>query len=336
MEIGEPLSERELFPEDLLKAQEEAFQRDVDRLLERRAEFVDVTCPACGSNQRAHALSKFGLDYQSCSGCQTLYVSPRPSLELLLTYYENSENYRIWASQAFPATEEARRDKVYRPWLERVLTFVRSVDGPRDVLVEVGPGFGTFAELALASHEFGRVVVVEPTPELAQACRARGLEVIEAPIEEVGALPHPKASVLVAFEVIEHLYDPQEFLRAAKGLLAPDAYLILSCPNGLGFDVAELGALSQAVDAEHLNLFNPTSIEVLLQRTGFTPVEVSTPGRLDAEIVRDAALAHALPLGPFLQRVLIDQWETLGWPFQQFLAENGLSSHMWIVARRAT
>lgn len=336
MEIGEPLSERELFPEDLLKAQEEAFQRDVDRLLERRAEFVDVPCPACGSDQRKHALCKFGLDYQSCTVCQTLYVSPRPSLEILLTYYENSENYRIWATQAFPATEEARRDKVYRPWLERVLTFVRSVDGPRDVLVEVGPGFGTFAELAAASREFGRVVVVEPTPELAQACRARGLEVIESPIEEVGALPHPKASVLVAFEVIEHLYDPQEFLRAARGLLARDAYLILSCPNGLGFDVAELGAHSQAIDAEHLNLFNPTSIEVLLQRTGFTLVEVTTPGRLDAEIVRDAALENALPLGAFLQRVLIDQWETLGWPFQQFLAENGLSSHMWIVARRSS
>ena len=39
-------------------------------------------------------------------------------------------------------------------------------------LVEVGPGFGTFA--ALAREEFERVVAIEPTPELAAACRERG------------------------------------------------------------------------------------------------------------------------------------------------------------------
>lgn len=335
MEIGEPLSERELFPEDLLKSQEEAFQRDVDRLLERRSEFVEVLCPACGTGKRGYAFSKFGLDYQKCLECRTLYVSPRPSLEVLISYYENSENYQIWASQAFPATEAARREKVYRPWLERVKSFAYSVGSPRGLLVEVGPGFGTFAELVKDSDLFERVVVIEPTPELASACRARGLEVLEAPIEEVGASSRLEASMVVAFEVIEHLYDPQEFLGAARHLLAPGGYLTLSCPNGLGFDVAELGALSQAVDAEHLNLFNPASIGVLLRRTGFTLVDVSTPGRLDAEIVREAALANALPLSPFLQRVLIDEWESLGWPFQQFLAENGLSSHMWVVARRS-
>ena len=34
------------------------------------------------------------------------------------------------------------------------------------------------------------------------------------------------------------------------------------------------------------------------------------------------------------REVLLDEWDTLGWPFQQFLAANGLSSHMWLAARR--
>jgi hypothetical protein len=29
-----------------------------------------------------------------------------------------------------------------------------------------------------------------------------------------------------------------------------------------------------------------------------------------------------------------DRWDESGAPFQQFLAENKLSSHMWIVARK--
>jgi len=36
---------------------------------------------------------------------------------------------------------------------------------------------------------------------------------------------------------------------------------------------------------------------------------------------------------PFLRRLLIEEWERLGNPFQQFLASHGLSSHMWQVAR---
>ena len=28
------------------------------------------------------------------------------------------------------------------------------------------------------------------------------------------------------------------------------------------------------------------------------------------------------------------EWERLGWPYQMFLAEQGLSSHMWLAAAR--
>jgi len=64
---------------------------------------------------------------------------------------------------------------------------------------------------------------------------------------------------------------------------------------------------------------------------------LQTPGMLDAELVRKNLLAGALDVAtqPFLRRVLIDEWERLGEPFQKFLADNRLSSHMMVVARRA-
>jgi hypothetical protein len=62
---------------------------------------------------------------------------------------------------------------------------------------------------------------------------------------------------------------------------------------------------------------------------------VSTPGKLDAELVRKAVLRGNLDLEaqPFLQTVLVDRWDELGEPFQQFLAASKLSSHLWLVAR---
>jgi SAM-dependent methyltransferase len=329
----EQLSEHELCPPELLRGQEEAFARDVDRLQARAPEFVTVACPACGADEPQPAWEKHGFQWVTCPRCATIYMSPRPSPAVMAAYYASSENYRYWAEHIFPASEASRREKVNRPWLDRILGYTTFYDVPRDLLVEIGPGFGTFA--GLARERFDRVVGIEPTPEMAQACRDHGIEVIEKPIEEVGDDEVTGADVACAFEVIEHLFEPRVFVERCARFLRPGGLLVLSCPNGQGFDIQTLGPVSLAVDPEHVNLFNPVSLTRLVETCGFGDVEVSTPGRLDAEFVHDAVADGKFDLSgvPFLRRVLVDEWDRLGWPFQQFLAEHGLSSHMWLAAR---
>jgi len=333
--LGDPLSEHELCPDELLAGQEAAFARDIARLHGRVTEFVTVGCPACGRTNQNKIFEKVGFSFQSCTQCATVYMSPRPSPAVLADYYENSENYDYWAKYIFPASEAVRREKIHKPWLERVIGFCDRHTIRRDTLLEIGAGFGTFAAVAKQSSAFERVIAIEPTPEMAAACRSRGVEVIEKRIEEVGSEPG-SVDVAVAFEVIEHLFDPSIFLKKCAHLLNPGGLLVVSCPNGLGFDIATLGVKALAVDAEHVNLFNPSSLTHLLARCDFEVLEVTTPGRLDAEFVREAALRCEIDLSesPFLNRVLIDEWDKLGAPFQRFLAENGLSSHMWAAARR--
>jgi 2-polyprenyl-3-methyl-5-hydroxy-6-metoxy-1,4-benzoquinol methylase len=327
------LSEKELCPDDLLAGQEAAFARDIARLQAQRDDFVAVDCPACGGADRRVAFAKFGFDFATCVACATIYMTPRPSPAIMAAYYANSENYAYWARHIFPASEATRREKIHKPWLERVVGYCCSHGIARGTLVEVGPGFGTFAALARTSGAFERVVAIEPTPEMAAACRARGVDVIGRRIEEIGE-EIGAFDVLVSFEVIEHLFAPKLFLAQCARLVRPGGLIVLSCPNGQGFDIAQLGAAALAVDAEHVNLFNPASLARLVAAHGFAVLEVTTPGRLDAEFVREAALKGEIALDPFLRRVLVEEWDRLGWPFQQFLAANGLSSHMWLAARR--
>jgi SAM-dependent methyltransferase len=333
--VGAKLSENELCPDEFLPEQEAAFARDVARLHRRTKEFVAVGCPACGAARRRFAFSKYGFDFQHCADCATIYMSPRPSEAVMADYYANSENYAFWAAHIFPASESARRAKIHEPWFARIVEYCSRYGVPTGTLVEVGPGFGTFCAVAAQSGRFGRVIAVEPTPQLAAACRARGVSVVEKRIEEAGA-DLPPADVLCAFEVIEHLFDPARFVADCARAVTPGGLLVLSCPNGAGFDIATLREKALAVDAEHVNLFNPASLAGLVRRAGFEVLETATPGRLDAEFVREAALKGEIDLAsqPFLKRVLIDEWERLGWEFQKFLAANGLSSHMWLVARR--
>jgi SAM-dependent methyltransferase len=334
-QIGPPLSEQELCPATLLDGQEAALARDIGRLRARAAEFVDVCCPACGDARQEEAISKYGFRFVQCPVCHTIYMSPRPPASLVADYYANSENYAYWAQHIFPVSELSRREKVHKPWVDRVIGYCETHGIHPGVLVEVGPGFGTFASVAMDSNRFDQVVTIEPTPELAAACRARGISVINKRVEDVSAGELPPADVLCAFEVIEHLFDPAAFVAHSARLVRPGGLLVLSCPNGLGFDIAILGANSLAIDNEHMNLFNPGSLSGLLAKHGFDVLEATTPGRLDAEFVREAALKGQIDLEaqPFLRRVLVDEWDRLGWPFQKFLALNGLSSHMWLAAR---
>lgn len=329
------LSEQELCPDKLLAGQEEAFARDIKRLQAKKSDFMAVNCPACGQGNSSPIFSKFGFQYLQCPACQTIYMSPRPSPEVMASYYANSENYRYWAQHIFPASEAVRREKINKPWLQRILEICTRHGVPRNHLVEIGAGFGTFSALVNAEKAFQSVTAIEPTPEMAQACRERGVHVIEKGIENVAEEVRP-ADVVVAFEVVEHLFEPAVFFQQASRLLAPGGILVVSCPNGLGFDIGTLGAESLAVDAEHVNLLNPDSIRLLGEKCGLHCLEVSTPGRLDAEFVRTAALDGRCDLTkqPFLHRVLIEEWDTLGWPFQQFLAAHNLSAHMWAVFRK--
>lgn len=329
------LTETEIRPANLQEEAARRYERDLARLLCRSSEFVEVACPACGQQGREPLFQKRSLHYVRCAACATMYVSPRPTENLLAEYYQTSENYKFWSSHIFPASEAARRTKIVVPRVDRLLALCERFEVGRRSFMEIGAGFGTFCEELVSRRSFDRVVAVEPTPSLASSCLSRGLEVIESRCEN---LPESISEVdaLASFEVIEHLFEPRAFVEACRKRLRPGGMLVLTCPNSDGFEIASLGPLSDSVDAEHLNYFNPASLKLLLESMGFRVVEASTPGELDAELVRKQVLLGRMSVvdQPLLQRVLISRWDELGSRFQEFLVDVGFSSHMWIAARR--
>jgi 2-polyprenyl-3-methyl-5-hydroxy-6-metoxy-1,4-benzoquinol methylase len=328
------LTEESIRPRQLMADKQSAVEADRQFLLARRRDWVEADCPACDSRRRQTFGAKAGFEYALCADCATVYTRPRPSQELLHEFYAGSKNYEYWNRHIFPATAEVRRARIFRPRAERVVEYCHSLEARQPVLLEVGAGFGLFCEEAARLGFFDRVIALEPTPGLAETCRRKGLEVLETPVELLTA--DPFVDVIAAFEVLEHLFSPRRFIERCATLLRPDGLLVLTCPNVQGFDVATLGLRSGTFDHEHLNYFHPGSLPRLLERCGFRVVDVSTPGRLDAELVRERVLAGDLSLDgqPFLRRVLLDQWETLGPGFQDWLAANRLSSHLWVIAQK--
>jgi 2-polyprenyl-3-methyl-5-hydroxy-6-metoxy-1,4-benzoquinol methylase/ribosomal protein S27E len=334
------MTENEIRPRELLGEQARLFAEDVARLMRHRADFVERKCPACDSDDHTKTLEKTGMQFVTCNACGTLFANPCPRPAHMEEYYRTSQNYEFWSKHIFPASEPARREKIFRPRVERVLAICETFGVPTRTMLEVGAGFGSFCLEMTRAGRFKRIIAVEPTPSLAEDCRKRGLEVIEKPIEQLEKSSlvgnGDQIDVIANFEVIEHLFSPREFVQKCANLLNPGGIFIVTCPNSRGFDVLELGVHSSVIDAEHVNLFHPASLARLLDVCGFDVIEKQTPGRLDAELVRKGMLAGQIDPStrPFLRRLLIDNWDDYGELFQDFLASNLLSSNMLLVGRK--
>lgn len=328
-------TENDIRPKDLVVGQQAAIKHDIDFLISHKEEFVYVNCPACDEDESALKYKKFGLVYYECKNCKTIYTNPRPDSTLLGKFYAQSANYEYWNKYIFPASEKIRREKIFKPRVDKILAFCEKYDALKNSLLEVGAGFGTFCEELQSRNIFKKIVAVEPTPSLAETCRNKGITTIEKPIEKIILNEEEKFDVVVNFEVIEHLHSPLEFINQCKKLLKKNGLFVVTCPNGKGFDIITLNEISNTIDHEHLNYFNPDSLSLLLQKCGFDILEVSTPGVLDADLVRNAVTEGGFSLEnqPFLKSILIDNWKTCGKLFQEFLIANKLSSNMWIVAK---
>ena len=70
--------------------------------------------------------------------------------------------------------------------------------------------------------------------------------------------------------------------------------------------------------------------------SNFEVIEMLTPGKLDADIVRNKVLKGEISLdnNSFLKTILLDKWQESGESFQEFLSDNMMSGHMWAVAKK--
>lgn len=328
-------TESEIRPYEFESGKLAALEQDLEWLRSRRSKFIQVSCPACDRSNSEPAFEKFGFTFVSCRECRTVYMNPRAAPELLIEFYSGSVLYEYWNKYIFPASRKVRQEKIFRPRIERLIELCQSLGIKPETIIDAGAANGAFCEEALKSSAFKRVIAIEPSRAQAQTCRDYGIETVERSLEGTEGLDSA-ADILTSFETIEHVFSPREFIAQCVRFLRPNGLLALTCPNYEGFDIQTLGVQSESLDAEHINLFNPDSLQHLVEGLGFKVVECLTPGKLDAELVRRKALDGDVDLGAhhFLRTVLIDKWATMGEPFQKFLRDHRLSSHMWLVAQR--
>jgi len=307
-------------------------EKDSCKIFADKRKFLEIDCPACGSKKFKFQFEKLGFIYVLCEDCGTLFVNPRPSSEDLNEFYIQSESTFFWVEKFFKPVAEVRRKKIFQPRAEFINKRIL-LNSPK-VVGDIGAGFGIFLEELAKFWPSARMIAIEPSLEMVEICKTKGLEVIPSIAENIDGWNN-QFDLLTVFEVFEHLYNPNEFLEKVWNLLRPGGYLFLTTLNGQGFDIQTLWEKSKSVTPpHHLNFFNPTSITYLLQSKGFVVEEVSTPGQLDWDIVEGMYMEEGVKPGRFWE--MVAEKATLGAKdkLQTWISENGFSSHMRILARK--
>lgn len=148
----------------------------------------------------------------------------------------------------------------------RVLIEVMRRFPPAAPLYDIGGGNGVVAS---ALEEVGiRTVVVEPGAAGARRARERGLRAICATLEGAG-LSAASVAAIGMFDVVEHIEDPDPFLRQAYELLRPTGRIYVTVPA--------YSALWSAEDAyaHHFRRYTKRSLGRALEEAGFE-VELAT------------------------------------------------------------
>ena len=334
--ILDDIRESDIRPRKMMTELINLLKSDIRHLLSRRVRLLPVPCPGCRSVARVGAFEKFGLTYAECRNCQSLYLSPRPSLAELKLFYERSTAMKYWNSQISRQTQSKRDAHIYLPRLDWLSAVVRKNFTGKVSYADVQSKYDVLLKRISKTNLFDRRFAFDCPSSLKPRLEECGYEVFSDDIQATnGHTPH--VSVLTAFEVLERVFSTKILMATVHRLLHGSGLLLLTTRAGSGFDVQVLRDRTEnLLPLIHMNLLSVEGITHLMTASGFEILEMSTPGQLDMEIVRESLRERRLPPGfpRFLSYLLQSRDVDAHRAFQKFLQEYRLSSHLRLVARK--
>lgn len=295
----------------------------------------EIDCPACGACEKEFAFTKQGFDYKVCVNCETLYQSPRPPRKLFDDFYANSLSANYWSEHFFPSAAEARREKIFKPRCQKILKQISFI--PKTI-IDIGAGYGFMLEEWQKVIPQSELFALEPGDNLSKICINKGFKTLVKTAETADEW-NGIADLATCFEVIEHVYNPLEFVISLKNILKKRSKLLVTGLCVDGFDIQVLWKNSKNISPpQHINFMSVQGFKLLFERAGFTNIIIETPGKLDVDIVKNAmhdkTIYEELNLSRFEKHMLMKLNENQLLELQRFLADNLLSSHCWVWADR--
>lgn len=325
------LKEEKVRPQRIFNSYLKLSIKDTNFFFRKKKKIV-FKCPAC-NKQGKKIFSKLIFDYDICNECYSFYHSPRYKEENFKLFYKNGKSVKYWGSDFYKQTSKSRVKFLWIPKIKLIKKIINTKKVKINHLIDIGSGFGDFLNLAkkkICSNTIG----IEPSKIFNKIYLENKHSFINKNIEDISSkdLPSNNSKLFTSFELFEHVFDPNKFVKKIYEIMKKGDILILSTLSGTGLDISTLGKNSKSINPpHHINFLNPYSMKILFNKHKFKVLDLFTPGKLDIDIMQNN----------------IDKIDDLFWKnfilkstkeeknkMQKFLQNNNLSSHMWIVCQK--
>lgn len=222
------------------------------------------------------ALQSARYRLEACDHCGCIYQNPAPSPEFLQEFYHRG----LYGPDAppYPSPEIEHSEHIVRE-LTMVVHFLSNQNARRPAVLDYGTGSGRWAFLAAASG------VETHACDLSTHAFAR-LESAGIGCHLIDALPAARFDYINTDQVMEHVLAPADIVRRCANALRPGGILKIGVPYDPNLR-AKLQqpdwlapkhsphSLNGVAPVEHLNHFEPRSLDLLAQNNGLKKMTVS-------------------------------------------------------------
>lgn len=224
--------------------------------MKKKIHFVpeNRNCPSCGAVDsellfeetstvvRKSTVWRFPINIAICKHCSFVFSSPAISENKLLDYHKDGLSN---ASNAIIPYDIAER-----------LKLIDSLGLVGGRCIEIGGDEGRLFQSELLKY-FDQFETVEIVSESSSS------------YSSISEVPDSSADVILHYDVLEHIYNPLQFLENCARILKPDGLMICEVPN-----LERYKANVLILEPEHLSHFTPYSLAVLAKKAGFSLISM--------------------------------------------------------------
>jgi SAM-dependent methyltransferase len=221
-------------------------------------------CPICVGRDVRVTRQKNNFPIARCANCTSEFaVLTEADLPSYDEHYEPDSIYGGYHKMAQQAAEKIDRSVLY--WYQHRMLDVAG-EGNGRLHLDIGSGLGTFP--AVTRSRGWRVRGVDVSRSAAdQAKRTLGIETFVGDLCNIDVEPGT-VDWISAFEVLEHVLRPREYLQAVHRLLKPGGLLTISVPNGKSrHEISSQKPLE--TPPTHVNFFARKAVSLMLHDLGF-------------------------------------------------------------------
>ena len=232
-----------------------------------------VNCPCCGSAFSFHRnyYSYSSFSYVKCRKCSLVFQNPQPLFEDLSKRYDD-EYFR------YEIANEKKFLNLMLKGLDDIGFGKLDFSATGKSVLDIGCATG---ELLFYLKERGwETAGVEICSEAAEfGNRERKVNISDMPLEK-NSFNDKSFSFIHASHLIEHLNEPDFFLKEVYRLLKPGGFFAVVTPNIDGFQSRLFKERWRSAIADHMFLFSRKTLIKMAENCGFKALKTATWGGL--------------------------------------------------------